>query len=614
MLDCKRNRLDYGELLRPPEGYYFEQAVVTTYSADLGTLLSLPIALLFSQTLEGDFSETRFQLLDAIKRFAQKASIYHQKGQLHIPAKLSFLHAFLEDALVDILPDNAFTAFHPKVWITKYVSKEDDSAIFFRVLVLSRNLTFDRSWDVAACIEGEPGEKEREINRPLIDFIRYLDEKSAIPNVKSLIDELKRTNFQVESPFESFRFCPSGIPGYDGSKYFPKSADKGLVISPFLHQSAIRRICEFTKQKPFLFSSRDELEKLPRSILEQVTSYFLSDLVVDGESHESADEPSIDAKKQNLHAKLFIFENSKKSIWLLGSANATEAAITRNIEFMIELSGASSSIRTKPRLRELIGEEEGIGPFIPFDLESGGLDSSEEGERQKQLRRFEYSLLKADIRGRLESSSSSQNMDLYIDVDLSGVQRLQNSCLSLKPFTAKQKFEAEILTPGMKQNLVFKNISELEISRFLQIFIEAPKGEIQHEFLIMIPIDGLPPDRLDNILKKVIDTEDKFFQYLGFLLDENPNKEDLLAHHQEENSKFTAEDESFIGFHLDLPIFERLLLASSRAPRKLTEVDEIIRRLEASNDDEASVIPAAFLSFWAPFRSVIEANQSSNKA
>ncbi len=264
MLDCKHNRLDYGELLRPPEGYRFEQAVATTYSADLGTLLSLPIALVFSHTLEGDLTETRFQLLDAIKRFSKQATIYHQKGQLHVPAKLNFLHAFLEDALVPVLPADAFAAFHPKIWIVKYVAREDDAAALIRVLVLSRNLTFDRSWDVAASVEGVPGQRPDEANKPLVDFVNWLDRLHPIPGIESLSDSLMRTNFSVKYPFEKLSFCPMGIPGYPGEQLFPSKARKTLVISPFLTNQLSLGL-QRCREQAFAFQPATRTEKIPQA-------------------------------------------------------------------------------------------------------------------------------------------------------------------------------------------------------------------------------------------------------------------------------------------------------------------------------------------------------------
>ncbi len=612
MLDCKHDRLDYGELLRPPQGYRLDQAVATTYSADLGTLLALPIALLFSHTLEGDLSETRFQLLDAIKRFAKQVTIYHQKGQIHVPAKLSFLHAFLEDALVPVLPDDAFSAFHPKVWVIRYVSHEDTSASWFRVLVLSRNLTFDRSWDVAACIDGRPGKNEQELNQPLADFIRWLHGIRPIPAVEQFLAELLRTDFQLDPPFESFRFCPSGIPNYSGVDYLPKKAKRTLVISPFLHERALGRIAEQTREKPLVFSMRHELEKLPRGVVDAIEPYCLSDLVIDGEFMEEADETASDIQRQALHAKLFISRYAKESKWLLGSANATEAAFTRNVEFMLELAGTAPRIEIRRRRRELLGEEEGAGPFVPFDPESGGKDVSEEISRQQQARRFEHALLKSDLRGRLEPGEEGRNFDLHLDFDLTWVPILRNTFLSVQPLAAKQKFSPQVLAPGHREQHVFRNIGELELSRFVQFLIESPKNELLHQFLVMIPIDGLPADRLDNIFRKVIDTQDKFFQYLGFLLDDNPVKEDLLGNGDQEGVGFGTSEE--VCFHLDLPIYERLLLAASRSPRKLSEVDEIIRRLEDSGENKTSVVPSEFVEFWEAFRSIVPAGRETGKA
>jgi len=50
MLDFRNDRLDYGRLLIPPEGYRLDRAIAATYSLDLNTLLSIPVALFYSQT------------------------------------------------------------------------------------------------------------------------------------------------------------------------------------------------------------------------------------------------------------------------------------------------------------------------------------------------------------------------------------------------------------------------------------------------------------------------------------------------------------------------------------------------------------------------------------
>ena len=608
MLDCKRNRLDYGELLRPPSGFRLNRAVATTYSADLGTLLSIPIALVYAQTLEGDVTGTRFQLLEAIKQFSRQVKIYHQKGQLHVPSRLNWLHAHLEDALVEILPDDAFTAFHPKLWVIRYTPSDEESnaPAHYRVIVLSRNLTFDRSWDVAACLDGVPGKKLQKTNRPLIDFIRWLDKQSPIPELEEMLDELGRVEFATPHPFESHAFHPMGVGGYTEHAITSRKSQDTLVLSPFLHKDALKRLRSNTERQFSLFSERRELEKLPTDLLGRMENHHLLDLIVDGERLSNAEEGASDVQQQNLHAKLFLFETKEETSWFLGSANATLAAVEKNVEFILEMRGKAPATRIRPRLKELTGDEDGAGPFVSFDPDAGGKDNAEERKKQEQTRRFEYALLNSNIHGRVEPAENGKNFDLHLTLELERVPSHPGLVLTVKPLNTSQSLKPHRLHPGQTVTCTFANLSEVELSRFLHFRIESTDGELQHEFLLRIDIDDLPQDRLENILRKIIDSSDKFFDYLRFLLADEINKEDLLAA-VSEGVPPSSSPEISEGWHFHLPIYEQLLVVASRSPRKLAEVDEIIRHL--TTGDSETVIPETFLSFWEAFRSLIPAPQ-----
>src|SRR5690606_38146307 len=49
-----------------------------------------------------------------------------------------------------------------------------------------------------------------------------------------------------------------------------------------------------------------------------------------------------DGPLRGLHAKLYVGDCGRKSRIWIGSANATEAALTRNIEFLVELEGRAA--------------------------------------------------------------------------------------------------------------------------------------------------------------------------------------------------------------------------------------------------------------------------------
>src|SRR3712207_1834994 len=111
MLDYKKNRLDYGEQLIPPPGYRLKRAVAATYSLDLNTLLSIPVALFYAQTLEGIDGGERVQLLEAIQRCPEVLRIYHQKGKIHVPRQHNRLYGLLEDCLVGVPPKDVDSSF-----------------------------------------------------------------------------------------------------------------------------------------------------------------------------------------------------------------------------------------------------------------------------------------------------------------------------------------------------------------------------------------------------------------------------------------------------------------------------------------------------------------------
>ena len=54
--------------------------------------------------------------------------------------------------------------FHSKVWLLRFGSEQRDEPTRMRLLVLSRNLTFDRCWDVSLCT-GRDGERPRAGNQ-----------------------------------------------------------------------------------------------------------------------------------------------------------------------------------------------------------------------------------------------------------------------------------------------------------------------------------------------------------------------------------------------------------------------------------------------------------------
>lgn len=596
MLDVKRNRLDYGRLLIPPEGFTLQQAVVTSYSVDLDTLLSIPVALYYAQTLEGQLQGKDVQLIRAIQHTARLLTVYHQQGQVKVPRAAKDIYAYFEDALIPILPGDAFTSFHPKTWMLRYQNQGAPEDVVYRLIVLSRNLTFDRSWDVAAFLDGKPSAQEIPRNRPLVEFVAWLNGQKSFANSSSFLDELSRVRFSQADDFDDYRFHPVGIPGYEVNPVATHTADRLMCLSPFLHPQALATLIHNSHEAPLVLSRRDELEWLSKDLLKGMQTYCLSDDVVDGERLSGAEDGDPEAQEQQLHAKVFLFDHDAYTTWFLGSANATKAAFERNVEFMLELKGSLPATRFNKVRKQLLGNEEAGSLFTVFRPSDGGKDDDDEQSLRTALRKLEYAILATQMHGDVSPSANEANYDLLVTLDVRGIARHKSFSVKVRPFVLG--VDEQCVQMGTINSLTFGNISETSLSQFLHFAILDGDLTIR-EFLVRIDVTGIPSTRLDNIFKSIINSRDKFFTYLRFLLTDVLSKDDL-ERPPPKRSKVPGNDS---GWELDMPIFEQLLVTASRNPQRLLEVDRVIVSLREADGD--GVIPQDFLSLWEIFKAAI---------
>jgi hypothetical protein len=602
MLDYRNNRLDYGEMLVAPSGYVLGRAVATTYSANLDTLLSIPVALAYAQTLEGDLDGERLQILEGVRAVSEKLTVYHQKGQIHVPRKLNRLYAFLEDMLKPVYPGNENTTFHPKLWVLRYESKDGSDYDRFRVIVLSRNLTFDRSWDIAVCLDGVLTDQPQRRNKPLADFLMYLNELSLVPGMAEFAADVDCVEFEVPHGFKSLEFHPIGIPKHYINPAFSMEADRAAVVSPFLDEHAVTTLNKNVSEGIHLFSRQYELSKMDASVLAHCGScYAISDWIVDGERQLEAESSGDEVKEQDLHAKVYVFEESGRTRWLLGSANATSAAMKRNTEFLVELAERPHTGGLDALLDELLGEERDLGVFEGFQPEDATGDDPD-AESREAMRKLQYDLLGAKLSGVVSSSDNQINHDLTLLLNLSKIASAPGSKVAVYVHPLGVDGEAKRVDLGEDNELLFENLKQTELSRFI-VFKICMNESPDRRFLVKVDISGMPETRHSAIFKSIVDSPEKFFEYLRFLLVEEHSKQDLVddKHH----SPTSIQTDDALPWHSGIPIFETLLVAASRSPQKLRHIDSVIERLRDDDADEEVVVPQEFLDFWDVWRPLI---------
>lgn len=598
MLDFKKNRLDYGALLMPPERYELTHAVATTYSLDLYTLLAIPVALFYSKVLDGNFEENRFDVLESIQKTADILNIYCQKGKIKVPRKFNWLFAYIEDSIHEITPPDHVSSFHPKVWILRFKKAQE---IKYRIIVLSRNLTFDRSWDLAFHVDGSLTKRSYPSNKPLLDFTRHLFKKKRAVGANIILSELSNVKFEDIDGFKSLAFHPIGIDGYQTYKnpLDQRDFDKMLILTPFVDRTTLKKLHQNCPDDKVIISREEELQKIPATVFSGYEPYFLSRRVVDGEAHEDLDETGFEPQRQQLHAKLFIGEHRHRYFWFLGSANCTDPAFTRNTEFMVELEGEND--RTGPdHIKDvLINPDEGTAIFEPYEP----IDVSEDknGDRIRQLiRKLEYDLINTAFIGKVVPREKTQNFDLVLIVDMKKKTWNEDIVVNIAPLNIDTNHR-EVL-PDYRNEWLFENMSEVDLSKFVVIRIYY-KAEIVTSFLIKMQID-LPETRKDKILKSLITSRDNFFKYLNFLLSDNPYLENTTLGNPD-GRKNDSPPDNYKSPFLDLPIFEHLLLTASRNPNKLKSIDRLVRRLTDEDlESQDKIIPEDFYEFWNVFKQV----------
>ena len=598
MLDLKKNRLDYGTLLMPPDKYTLSHAVTTTYSLDLYTLLAIPVALFYSKILDGNFEQGRYDLLDAIEKTADILNIYCQKGKMKVPGKFNYLFAYLEDSISEIIPPNHVSSFHPKIWILRFKKAQE---IKYRVIVLSRNLTFDRSWDLAFYVNGSLSKRSDRSNQPLVDFASHLFKKKRIKGAATLLDEIPRIKFEDIDGFDRLNFHPIGFDNFQTYKNPLEQSkfEKLLIISPFVDRTTLKRLHQNSPAEKILISREEELQKIPAKLFKGYEPYFLTRRVVEGEALEDFDEAGFEPQKQQLHAKLFIGEKGGSYHWFLGSANCTDPAFTRNTEFMIALSSKNPKNSPDHIKNILINPEDDMAIFEEYVPEDFDVEHKPENIRQ-ELRKLEYQLINSVFRGKVEQRKSTLNYDLTVTVNLEKKQWNKDITVKIAPLNFDTNTQS--VRQNCKNDLLFQNLSETELSKFLVVRISY-KGEADTSFLMKMQVK-LPEGRKGKILKSLISSRDNFFKYLNFLLLENPYLENNTLDLGGKNNGNDNGD-AVRGSNTDLPIFEHLLIAASRNPQKLKAVDRLVQRLKDDDqDDTAKIVPDEFYDFWNVFKKV----------
>lgn len=579
--------------LKPPPGYRLDFTVLTTYSLDLEVLLALPLAVL-AQAEEGveELLQDPLLLFEALREAGERVQVFVDEGGVAIPGSSRALYSALEASVHPVKAPNG-GAFHPKVWVARFVA--DDRPPLIRVSVASRNLTFDRSWDLALTSEASVGKKVVASSKPLAALLQRLpglgrepQHKDRVSALEQLADDVKRTAFPAPEGFTgNLDFHVLGL-GKKGSLWQPvEQAKRVLAIAPFVSARTLHSIAWLGTHESQLVSRSEELAKLTEDLDED----WNGGIRVLQSAAEGEPEDGSQRRPSGLHAKALVFEQGHQATWFVGSANLTDAAFSgRNVEVMASISG--------PKGRP--GSDKGVG-IDPF-LSAGFLNLCEDYQPQEhtpesdealavaeKLEQAQSALLAADLQVVCRAAEQDWQLAVKGKADIpEGVQ------VNAWPLSVEEH-QAKAFCHGVGWALPIARLTA-----FVAFSLKVDGFSDELRFVLKLPATGMPESRLHHVLRTLIDSPERFLQLLRALLGGLEEMSHLIGDKAGDAWQFSSTQ----GLRGE-PLFEDILRAASRDPQRLAPIRRLIADLRESEEGR-DIVPDELYELWQVVDAVLD--------
>ncbi len=580
------NRLTLIDAMRPPPLYRFDAALAVTFTLDLAALLAAPAAFAFAAHDLGRAGETTqepIELLHAVRSYSDRITVFSQCGFISLPPSRR-VFSFLERSIIEVRAPRGGIV-HPKVWLLRYVADVDadeaDPESVMRVLISSRNLTFDESWDTMIRLDeiAGPGGVQ-------IDAISALFEGLSLESIQPLRRVEADRVADLTADLRTRRFAlPEGIDHLDvhvlglddPEPLFPATIERSMVMSPFVTDYFFDSISPGPTD--ILVSRQESLDALAPETRSRVGEIFTFD---DQSSSEDDAEPAGTTaedpgrRMRGLHAKVFAFEGDGRAHVFLGSANATTAAFGNNVEILVELH-APADVLGIDRLIDGTDDEMGLRKLLvnytsreteEADVDPGAIDAARRA------------LAALEIRGVVEPSGDEWAVTYRSQKSIVEDPELSVWCWPLS--TQGNRREVSI---GEPLDVRFETSIDA-ISGFLAFEVQSTNG-LMTQFVVPVPLDGVPDERDRALMKSLIGNAERFFGYLLAILEDGSTEtqdtrriaERLGADHDDPSAA--------------MPVLEKLLRTLRREPERLNGLHPLV--VDLARDD---VLPDGFTELW----------------
>lgn len=603
ILDPDHRKL-LSQALRPPPGYAFDYALATTYTLDLTTLLTVPLHLAqFAAENQGEALGDGIALLEALQRTSRRMSVWCQAGQIAAPGMPHILYSLLEPVVVAVRAPRG-GVFHPKLWLLRFKAK--DKLPKLRLLILSRNLTPDRSWDTALWLDGEVGSRDHAYNRPIVDLLLALPGMAVAAladgvaeRTADLAKELRRADWELPPGYDSMTF---EVLGFKRQSWMPPQSDQLAIVSPFLEPAALGAALKTTGKAVALVSRPEALDALPPELRGRFGLVKVLDDAAETESGEDSEDTEGHARAtslRGLHAKICVLKNGWDTSVVVGSANATNAAWLNgtNVELVVTLTGKRSKVGS---IDDFLAAE-GFGQLLVDHRPSDAPPVADAAEvaAEQDLEAGRKALVDAGLRLSCEGEGDAWRLTLAGSqaVNLAGIAACRVWLVSLRSETA-----VDAAGLGRAEPVTLTTAPLAAVTGLVAFELHAAAADQRIRFVLNLPIDGLPAERDAALVRAIVLNRDGFLRYLLMLLG---GDDALMAPDGGAGGDVVVWRGGWGGNGDQMPLLEQLTRAWARGRvGELQSIDRLVCDLEKTEAGK-EVLPPEFLNVWATFRQAL---------
>lgn len=629
MLDAKKDRLDYSLLLTPESDYKLEFALTTTYSLDLKTLIEVLLPLGLLEESDNREVHDKIFILRALKKMTDKLIVFTDSSQIKIPKDLKTknLMLLLEKMIIPVNTDSElgiYPSFHPKCWLLKYI-KQNENPIY-KFIILSRNLTNDRSWDTAISFLGRT-KKSKSLSQnqsAITDFVEYLIKQLSKQNeklkdddglfeiyknkkikLKSLKKELENVEFELPEG-NKFEIMPVGInkdySHISESQLFDGKKNKFAVMSPFVSTPVIKKFETLVpeSEKITLITRLQELAKIKDSKELAKTELYIIKPEASIENYLQDEDEVEEEQFQDIHAKIYVEEINTDTNLYLGSVNASSFAQKHNVEMAVKIVFSKKDDYSVNNFLEDIScgywfdnDNQKLNPFRK--VTENDFVSAKALEKEDQNL---SDIIKAICRCNSKAEAINVNEEYQLKITFDNVVDCIKSSYQvfISPFGNTSKSEC------ITQNIVsFSGLKIAQISQLYKIRVESENDKKNYlEKTIIIPTKFSLEDRDNAIERGVFETQEDFCKYLSLLLDDNVSSTIRELNSLRRKSLLS----SYSTASGSMALYERLLKCSlnkDEFEKIIREIDELIIKL---GDKKAEIVPEEIQEIVKIFKKV----------